>query len=228
MDGTIFVALEELQQFNYHAIGLQKADASGNFDFHNVTATGPLIIVVTAINNRDLFDDMYVPYILAGADSQPGNQGANIKPGTDVGTLSISYAPGPDAEELDVAIQSQNSSGGATAITVNFTATTFQLDRHIDFPLPFVPDPVTTAINGCSSGTACGTAQVFLPTSKPTIQYFQGQQIQGNPPSYAVFASAVVPGTQTPDCEPPNQEMDLNASQPGTVTGTSLMFNGCQ
>lgn len=230
VNGTVYVALEALQNSNYHTIASQQPDSSGNFDFKNVTANSSLILVVTAMNNQDLFDDFYVPYILAGSDNAPNGAGSAIKPGTNVGTLSISFAPGPDAEELDVAMQSSTSGGGAVPITVNFTATTFQLDRHIDFQLPFIPDPVTTQVNGpgCSAGTACATGKVYLPTSAPTIQYFQAMQIQGNPPSYAVFANATIPNSKTPDCQPPTQEMDLNADRPGQTVGTSLVFTGCQ
>ena len=232
--GTVFVALEELAlpngDGNFHTIAQQKPGADGTFDFRNVTATGSLLIMVTATNNKDVFDDFYVPFILAGADSNPGETGPSIKPGTNVGTLAISFAPGPDAEEVDINVQSQNSSSAATPVTVNFTATTFQLDRHIDFPLPRVPGSVTTVVGGqgCSAGNACAQGTVYVPTSTPTIQMFQGQQFQGEAANYAVFANATIPNTNTPDCQPSSKEMDFNTPQPGTFIPVEADFTGCQ
>lgn len=130
-----------------------------------------------------------------------------------------------------------NSSGKAIPITtwspwssvaedIKFTATTFQLDRHIDFPLIVAPT-LHSMINGpgCSAGVACGTSTLYVPTSSPVIQYFNSTQTTGNPANYAIFANPFLPGTNTPGCTP--QEMDWNQMFPGQTMENSLVFNDC-
>jgi Carboxypeptidase regulatory-like domain len=206
--GTVVVALEN-QPGNGAIVNATSPDANGNFSFTNVKP-GNYAVVVSGI---DVAKRTYAPVLVVGK---------GIAPGANLGTISLKSA-GKNAAVVNVPVRSNKPITVTLAVNQKIGEQTFAIPWADGTP---TFDTVLKA--GCSSGTACTTYRVQVPSSGLLMANFDGSSVQYLPnpvPSkYSVMASAFTQNGAKPTCESHNSApFELKSGN-----ARAIVFTGCE
>jgi len=233
LSGIAVAAIEQKDKAGIDRVVMSAmANSSGQFAFHSVPPGSYDLVANASI----------------GAGTQYSvNITTGVQPGTQVGNLPLLPSPSdagvaPSAAHIFGEVDTAGAAGGTNAtVTVNSLQQVGGVLMTIPLPQPSgVSVSVTTSAGGsCPAGSNCGNYTLLVPGQNPNVGMFSSSgtaysQMTGNP-TYVIDGQASVPGSSTPDCNPPDVQVSsmdgggpLTVAPGGIATASAMRFSGCQ